>query len=63
MVGVGAPDDPPLRMGLRTFFGLDTAKGENGQKRHPYINKFATCSMRSKSLSLFIYSVEALYYA
>ena len=26
----------PLRRGLETFFGLYTAKGENGQKRRPY---------------------------
>ena len=26
----------PLRRGLETFFGLYTAKGENGQKRRPF---------------------------
>ena len=55
-------NESSLRRVLETFFGLYTAKGENGQKRRP-INKIANRPVRSGLLSFLLRSVEALYYA
>ena len=41
----------PLRRGLETFFGLYTAKGENGQKRRPLKLNYGL-PLRSKPFSL-----------
>ena len=52
----------PLRRGFWTFFGLNSSRGENGQKRRPYKSNHGL-PHTEQAVFFICHSVEALYYA
>ena len=51
----------PLRRGFRTFFGLNSSRGENGQKRRPIKLNYGL-PLTEQAVLFIDLSVEALYY-
>ena len=52
----------PLRRGFRTFFGLNSSRGENGQKRRPFKLNHGL-PLTEQAVFFICHSVEALYNA
>ena len=52
----------PLRRVLETFFGLNSSRGENGQKRRPFKLNYGL-PLSEQAVLFILPSVEALYYA
>ena len=52
----------PLRRGFRTFFGLNSSRGENGQKRLPFKLNYGL-PLSEQAVLLIHFSVEVPYYA